>query len=48
MDVRVGFRGQWGHGEMVDFFCCCEGGENRAGGLKLLEKVFLIVTNNLP
>lgn len=33
VDVRIGFRGQRGHGEMVDFFCCCEGREDRAGGL---------------
>lgn len=28
MDVRVGFWGERGGGEVMDFFCCCEGGED--------------------
>jgi hypothetical protein len=30
VDIGVGFLRKWGRGEVVDFFCCCEGGEDGA------------------
>jgi hypothetical protein len=30
VNIRVRFWGKGGRGEVMDFFCCCEGGEGGA------------------